>query len=283
MNVTDWVRSKGGVVRTAALMRVGVSGRVVSAAVAGGSLHRPRRGWVATTDADPELVSAARAGVVLTCITQARRLGLWVLSEEKPHVGASPHSGTVRVARGNRGAGDPLALIHWAAPVVPRLPGRLVDPIENVLLMVAACRPFEEALVIWESALRMEAVDRQVLERLPLSGRARAVLDAAWPFSDSGLESLVMSRLAWLRVRIVAQAWILGHRVDFLIGERLVLQIDGGTHVGRQREEDIRHDARLMLAGYRVIRVGYRQVVGDWPSVQDIIVRAVAQGLHRAT
>ncbi|HYP73948.1 MAG TPA: DUF559 domain-containing protein, partial [Microbacterium sp.] len=71
-----------------------------------------------------------------------------------------------------------------------------------------------------------------------------------------------------------------GHRVDFLIGARLILQIDGGTHVGAQRDSDIRHDAQLMLLGYHVIRVGYDQVVGRWHEVQDLIMRAVAQGLH---
>ena len=29
-------------------------------------------------------------------------------------------------------------------------------------------------------------------------------------------------------------------------------------------------------------RVSYEQVVHDWPAVQDLIMRAVAQGKHRA-
>jgi very-short-patch-repair endonuclease len=85
-----------------------------------------------------------------------------------------------------------------------------------------------------------------------------------------------------MRLRILPQAWLLGRPVDFLIGERLVLQIDGGHHVGRQRTSDIEHDAKLMLAGFHVIRVGYDQVVNDWPSVQAMIMGAVARGLHLA-
>lgn len=73
-----------------------------------------------------------------------------------------------------------------------------------------------------------------------------------------------------------------GHRVDFLIGDRLVFQIDGAHHVGAQHEADIAHDARLMLLGYHVIRIGYAQLIDHWPSVQDLIMRAIAQGLHRA-
>jgi len=243
-------------------------------AVRSGVLVRPRGGWLAVPDADPELLAAARDGVVLTCATQARRLGLWVLRGDRPHVAAPAHAGAVRTGPG--------LVVHWAAPLVPRSPGSLEDPIENVLALAASCLPHEEALAIWESALRRGPVDIPGLSRLPLSGRARELLEEANPFADSGLETVIPLRLRWLRLRIVPQAWIAGHRVDFLIGDRLVLQVDGGTHVDAQREEDVRHDAQLMLMGFRVIRVGYHQVLHDWPAVQDLIMRAVAQGLHRA-
>ena len=87
--------------------------------------------------------------------------------------------------------------------------------------------------------------------------------------------------LRWLHLPLRQQVWIAGHVVDLLIGERLVLQMDGGHHVGAQRASDIAHDAALMLLGYHVIRVGYVQVVERWHEVQDLITRAVAQGLHR--
>lgn len=54
------------------------------------------------------------------------------------------------------------------------------------------------------------------------------------------------------------------------------------ARAGAQRTEDIRHDAQLKLMGYHVIRVSYHQIVNDWPAVQAVIIRAVAQGLHRA-
>ncbi len=89
-------------------------------------------------------------------------------------------------------------------------------------------------------------------------------------------------RLRFLRLPIRQQVWLAGHPVDFLIGDRLVLQIDGGHHVGSQRRSDIAHDARLTLLGYHVIRIDYVQVMTRWVDVHDVIVRAVAQGLHRA-
>ncbi|MFG6502312.1 endonuclease domain-containing protein [Microbacterium sp. P05] len=273
MDLLPWIMTRGGVVRSAALAASGFRQREIQRAVDAGWLLRPRGGWVAAHNADPVRVAAARAGVLLTCVTGAQQLGLWAVADEVAHVAAPPHSGSVKVVN---------ARVHWCRPLVPRPPGALVDPIENVLTTLAACRPFEAALATWESAERQGLIDRATLARLPISAIAQEVLDAMASFSDSGLESFVVPRLTWLRLPIFPQTWIAGHRVDFLIGDRLVLQIDGAHHTGRQREQDIAHDAQLMLLGYHVVRVGYGQVVDRWHEVQDMIMRAVAQGLHLA-
>lgn len=268
------VRGRGGVARTSTLNRSGVGRREVERLVHRGQLVRVTRGWVATPDADALLVSCARGNVVLTCVTQARRLGLWVHADDaRCHVAAPAHSGRAPTA---------AAVVHWARPVVPRHPDALTDPIENVLAVVAACQPFESALAVWESALQQGLARRELLARLALPASARRLLDEAEVWSDSGLETFVVPRLLWLGVPLRRQIWIHGHRVDLLIGDRLVLQIDGGHHVGAQRAEDNAHDAALMLLGYHVIRVGYGQVIDRWPDVQDLIMRAVAQGLHLA-
>ncbi|WP_448004044.1 DNA/RNA helicase [Agromyces bauzanensis] len=267
------VRDAGGVARTPRLAADGHSPHVIARAVAAGALLRVRRGWVAQPQADRELVEAARAGVVLTCVTQARRLGLWVLAGKELHVGAPAHAGGVRAAGRH---------VHWAEPMVPRNPDALVDPIENVLALVAACQPRDPALAVWESALRKGIVTLEAMRRLDLGPAGRALCAAATPWSDSGLESFVVPRLRWLGLPIVPQAWLAGHRVDFLIGDRLVLQIDGGHHAGPQRDADNAHDADLMLMGNYVVRVGYVAVVERWHEVQDLIMRAIAQGLHRA-
>ncbi len=264
-------RGEGGVVRTRLLAARGCSAHVIASALDAGLLRRVRKGWVALADADSYLIAAARAGVVLTCVTQAQRRGLWVIYDGEPHVGASPHAGGVRAEKGH---------VHWATPPVPRHPDRLEDPLENVLALVAACQPYESAKAIWESALRRGDIELPALRRLPLGPAARKLCADVMPWSDSGLETIVVSRLRWLRIPIIPQAWILGHRVDFRIGKRLLLQIDGGHHVGAQRASDVAHDALLALHGYHAIRITYGQIIDDWPAVQDLIMRAVAQGLH---
>lgn len=274
VDLFDELLTRGGVARKSAIVAAGVSAYAIDTAVERGILLRPRRGWVARLDADPYLISAARAGVVLTCVTQARRLGLWVLTGDDPHVGAPPNASRLRLQNHN-------ATVHWGRPVHPRPPGVLEDGILNSLLLVERCQPHEAALAVWESALNQRLVERSELARLPLRASARRLLEEATPFADSGLETMFRTRLRWLRHPIRSQTWIHGHRVDFLIGDRLVVQIDGGHHVGAQRAADVAHDAALMLLGFHVIRVTYAQVVERWPEVQDLIMRALAQGLHR--
>lgn len=258
--------------RVQTLRSLGHTEHILAGAVGDGALIRVARGWLAVPGADPQIVAAARSGVVITCVSLARRRGLWTLDDDGLHVAAPAHAGHVDVA----------ARVHWAQPLVPRHPDAVEDSLENALELIADCLPTDAALAIWESAMRKGLVESNVLARLPLGPAARYLLSIATPYSDSGLESFIPRRLRWMRLPIRAQIWICGHRVDFLIGDRLVFQIDGGTHVGAQREADIAHDTQLMLMGYSVIRVGYTQVVHQWHAVQEQIMRAVAQGLHLA-
>ncbi|UOQ60729.1 type IV toxin-antitoxin system AbiEi family antitoxin domain-containing protein [Leucobacter rhizosphaerae] len=268
----DLLRARDGIARTSLLRDAGVTRRDIDRAFAAGAVVRPRRGWIALPAADPALLLAARQHVVLSCVTQAKRLGLWV-REPSP----VPHVAAPRANAHVRGVG---VVVHWKRPVVPRPPFLLADGIENLLCHVAECQPSEDALVIWESALNARLVTHGHLATLPLGRAARRILDASSPFADSGLESIVHARLRWIPARIRQQVVIAGHRVDFLIGSRLVLQIDGAHHTGAQRTSDIAHDARLLQLGYTVIRVSYSQVMFAWEEVQDSVLQAMARDRH---
>ncbi|GGD27671.1 hypothetical protein GCM10010915_04670 [Microbacterium faecale] len=273
MDLALYLSKYNGIARMSTLIDAGISRHRIRQSLDRGEVARVGRSWVAHPQSDPHLSAAARLGVALTCVTQAERFGLWSFGVDTPHVAAKPHA-SLRERTS--------AHVHWSKPIVPRRGEALEDGIENTLAQVAACQPFEKALVIWESAARKELVDRSVLKRLPLGPQARRILDEMCWFSDSGIETVVMPRLRWLRVPLRPQISIAGHRVDLLIGDRLVLQVDGGHHVGPQRTEDNRHDAQLMLMGYHVIRVGYHQIVDRWHEVEYVISTAVAQGLHLA-
>lgn len=274
MDAVVELRRRGGIARTRTLMAAGVSVHSLRLAKAAGTVVRPRNGWLAVPDADGVLLGAVQRGVVLTCVTVAARRGLWVPERGGLHVCAPPHASRIDVPEGT--------VVHWTRPVVPRHPDEIEDDLRNALILLTRCQPFETALVIWESALNKGLVDRQALERLALPAAAHQVLQCARPYADSGLETIIIHRLAWLRVAMLPQAWLCGHRVDLLIGERLVIQLDGATHTGAQRTSDIEHDAMLTLRGFHVMRFGYEQVMHHWEQVQAAVTEAVAQGLHLA-
>jgi len=255
------------------LMEAGASEGAIARHVRAGSLVRPRRGWIALPHADPILLRAAQLGVVIACVSAAAHLGLWDTAPGRIHLGVAPNARLPDTVR---------AHVHWGRPVVPRKPGELVDRVENVLAAVARCEPYENALAIWEAALRQGKVAMEKMRTLALSPPARALLDDARPYADAGTESILYARLRWLGLPMRRQATILGHRVDLLIGDRLVIQIDGGHHVGEQRASDNAHDTELILAGYYPIRVTYWQLMHDWHAVESRILEAVARGLHRA-
>lgn len=218
---------------------------------------------------------AVRAGGRLTCDSAARHYGFWTFDDARLHVSVPRHAGRT----------DPNVIRHWGVgPVAPH-PLELVEPVENVLFHAARCLPHERALVIWESALRKGATSLDILHRLPLrSRRAQDLLAACSLLSDSGIETIPVSRLARIGITVRQQVELLGHRVDGLIGERLVYQIDGYDfhRDAVQRRRDIAHDRRLALAGYTVLRFDYVQVLFEWESVEQQIRLAIAARAHLA-
>lgn len=91
-----------------------------------------------------------------------------------------------------------------------------------------------------------------------------------------------MTRLGPWGLRLRQQVRLAGRFVDLVIGESLVIQIDGFEHhsSSSDRTRDVAHDAELMLRGYTVLRFTYAQIIRDWPAVERTIARAVAAGLH---
>lgn len=260
-----------GVVRTTALHDAGMTDYQIRKAINGGELIRLKRGWIAAPDAEEALKYAARNALTITCVSQATRLGLWVREPDPRHF-AVPRPGREVRAEGDR--------VHYCRAVEARPKFALEDTVANVLATVAHCQPKEEAIAVWDSALNKRLVVRGYLESLPLSKRAQQVLAGTSQFADSGLETYFRVRMRWLRVPIRTQTWLIGKRVDFLMGERLVVQIDGSTHVGPQRDADNAHDAALASAGYTVLRFGYTQIIHEWPAVQEAVMRAINAGCH---
>lgn len=267
-----WLDSQGGVAHTTALRSAGFTTHGIRAALACGSVRWVRRSWLAAADADPLLVRAASQGARLTCLTAARRQGLWVPEHDEVHLAVAPSA--------SRLSPDGCR-VHWGVAPEPLAVGALVDPIVNVLCRVAACVPLVDALCVWESALRKGAIPAGMLTAIPWRGNARRIAAEASTLSDSGLETRFVRLVSPLGVPVRQQVWIDGHPVDALVGERLVTQIDGfAHHRASDRRRDLRADARLVLLGYTVLRFDYAQVLFRPHEVVATVSLALAQQRH---
>lgn len=272
----EWLIRRGGVAHSAEARAAGFSPHAVARAIAEGAVVSPRRSWLHTRDADAGLVAAVSAGGRLTCLSAAARHGLWVRDSATTHIAVKPTASRVPA--------DGFT-VHWSRGPAPTSRYAVEEPLLNALFHIAGCVPREEALATWESAVRKGLVAAERLARVEWrSTRARELAALCTALSDSGLETIFVERLRPLGLRLRQQVWLDGHAVDVLIGDRLVVQLDGFEHHrhAADRRRDIEADARLALLGYTVLRFDWKQVLFGWSQVEETVLHAVAQGLHVA-
>ncbi|MEO7005837.1 MAG: DUF559 domain-containing protein [Terrimesophilobacter sp.] len=274
----------GGLAATHELYARGYGKSLLRAAVGSGGILRVRNGWYCRPDLAVELQQAARVGGRLACVSAARFYGLWVPGYPGAlHVQVPPDACQLRSRSDYRRRLSELAgrhvVVHWSTAVAP---SRLLVPLPSCVDQVARTHPAEFGFVVAESAMherRLTAAQwRSILAGLPR--RLRRTLAAVGRFSESGTESMFSFRMREVGVCFRQQVCIGRDRVDFLIGDRLVVEIDStGYH---DPVADRRRDARLSMRGYRVLRFHYDQVVNHWDDVLGSVLAALARGDHLA-
>ncbi|CAN5216167.1 hypothetical protein BH11ACT5_BH11ACT5_16050 [soil metagenome] len=141
------------------------------------------------------------------------------------------------------------------------------------------------SFAIVESALQRNVITRAEWRRLlsELPAEQRRLLVGASRGSESGGESLLRFDLLRCGLPFVQQVTIGGvGRVDFLLGERLIIEVDGYEFHGARDdfEQDRRRDAVASGLGYRTLRFSHAQVERNDPVVMTSILAAVARGDH---
>ena len=257
----------------------GFTRRAIRQQVANGSLRVLRRGVYAWEGACDVVAEAGAHGGSIACVTAARHLGLWVSETEQPtHVWLRAHGRSYAHA-------DCRCIAHWddgstrdafGAPTVPR-----------VLRQILLCRGIEEFFVTLESARRQGMLTASGLQWLTkrVGPEGRDAIGYSRADADSGLESLLRWRLRPHGLAVRTQVRILSvGRVDFVIGERLIVEVDGApNHDGEShRHKDLVRDANAAAWGYVTLRFDYAMVVHDWPTVELAILAHVDRGLHLA-
>lgn len=267
-----WARGQGGVVTRRVLLAWGNSDADIRRALRTGNLTRLRPGWFALPGSDGAVTAAVRAGGSLACTSALAWHAAWVLRAGR-HLRVGKH--------GRLGPGEHAC----RCPGLTDAPRRAVDPVPVALASASRCCSEEEFLVVLESVVNLRLMSRSEVELLFAGAprRTRRVV-GRMQCSESGIETLVRNRLQNRHVQVRSQVVVPGvGRVDLLVGNCLVIEVDGYEHHGSREsyEADRARDRRLRALGFQVVRVSYRQVMYDWPCVEADILAMVRRGDHR--
>jgi very-short-patch-repair endonuclease len=257
-----------GVLSRTQLNRIGVSNP------SSVGLRSLRRGWYRSESADPGAVAAVLAGGCLTCVSALSFYGIWI-----PEGHRRPH-----VRRNERGRARPAGDVHLC-PVGRHAVTRSVDNLSTALKCAASCLSNEDFLVVCDSLLHKKLVrPDQLASWLPRLPRGKE-LTRCDSRSESGTETMVRLRLAAHNVKLRIQVYIpdIG-RVDLLIGDRLILEVDSKSHhtgeAGYAR--DRRRDRKALRRGLLPLRLTYYDVVHDWDECYTDISALIRRGDHRS-
>jgi very-short-patch-repair endonuclease len=255
------------------LRRRGVRRSEVERALLSGDLLRVRRGWYATAAADPSIVAAVRAGGRLTCVSLLGRCGVWVMDDATVHV---------RVPKGRSVQRRPDIRLHWTQE--PLALEEVLDAPDDALDCAVHCLDLAQAVAVADSAVNVGLLTMTAAERrLSRSPRGRRILEHWDPRAESGLETLMRLALRAARLRVRSQVRIGGiGRVDLLVGDRLVMELDGAAWHGgvADFERDRARDRALMARGCLIMRASYRQVMSQRPMIVGQVLELVRRREH---
>lgn len=282
-DVDRTIRQLGGHALTVQLLAAGHSRERLFAAELAGEVIRPRKGHWLNRSTDPEVVRAVRVGGRLSCVSVALRAGLWVpdtggLHVELPANAARPRSPDRQRLRLAECQSD--VVTHWTAA-----PGSAstaaIAPLSDALRVMTGCLRPEESFAVLESARNRGVMASSDLERLTASlPKARAALGRASDRSESGLESMLRVLLDGAGIEYRQQVSIaeIG-RVDFLIGDALIVEVDGRRYHEDFHRDRVR-DSAASISGRRTLRFDYRQLRFEPDEVLAAIGAAIRRGDH---
>lgn len=262
----------GGIWTAKDLIDAGLGQSAVRRLLVEGRLRRVRRGWYAEPAADPAVVCAVALGGALGCVSALARAGVWVPPTSEVHV---------RTSRWRQQVMPPGVLRCPPVGGPDAVPVQAVDPVEVALRSAWFCQPDESLVALMDSVVHLGLLPGAQLEGiLGSTVRARALV-ARCDRAESGTESRVRLRLRARRIPLRPQVWVTPRdRVDLLVGERLVIEVDSRAH--HTGEDNYRcdrdRDLRLRALGFIVVRLTYEQVMYRWDKVEPALLAMVRRG-----
>jgi very-short-patch-repair endonuclease len=245
----------------AELVSSGASARQITDAVRDGRLIRARKGHYVSGDAPPALVTAARVGGRLGCISLLAALGVFTFDDAKVHIhmerGDSRMRGSTGPILAPVGDRDGVSL-HWRRWL--EAPGSGAVHIYDALLDAVRCQDARHAIATLDSAAHVGLITlaeiRDLFGVLPRRyGALAPLLDGR---AESGPETLVRLMVRSLGHSVELQVTLEGvGRVDLLVDGWLVIECDSRQFHSSwdQQRTDYRRDRALAALGYSVLRL----------------------------
>ena len=284
MSARSVIRSHGGLAATWQLADAGLDRHAIRVALTSGEILRVRQGWYAEVGHHDGLVRAARVGGRITCSTALSFASYWVLSDPTLHVAVKRDRTQLRSSRDahRRLATDRSRIrVHWSD--TSSGPPFVTPPL-TALRHFARCSTPEFFAATAESVMHKSPELRPAVRALASSipRRHRAALEFIDGRCESGTETLFRWRMRDL-ITVPVQSQVAMPNVgdvDFLLGDRLVVEVDGKEYHEKtpQFEKDRERDASLSAQGFRVLRYSFGQVIWAWPTVERAVLAALARG-----
>ncbi len=274
----------GGFARKSFLLKAGATEAQIKSAFQAGWIFRVRHGWYALPGRIREVEEAMRVGGILAASTAVSSYGVWTVGSRELHVSVRWNSCRLRAPmdchRRLSADTDSGVKIHWDQSQQHPAGGVFRVPLAEAILQLYRNRGEDEAVAAIDSALNKRLIS---LPQLSSAGVPDALLTLADPRAESGIESMTRIRLGRVGIRSQSQVEVLGiGRVDLVVGDRLVLELDGQEYhsgpVAFAADRD--RDAKLAALGFVVLRFSYWQVVHDWAAVEAAIRSMVDARLH---
>lgn len=265
------VAANGGVVSAAQLRTAGWSRSQINTLFTQGWLP-VRRGWYASSSADAHVVRAVSSGGALACVSALRLRGVWV-----------PDSGLhVRYSARARRSRSGVRSCHPHRLDPPVLSA--VDPTEIAVASAANCLDAEGLVIVLDSMLNKRMIQMADAKTIVAASRfaSHDLAERCDPKSESGTETIIRLRLRAAGIHLRTQVVIPGvGRVDFLVGNRLIIEADSREHHLSKYQVDRTRDRVATGLGFMVIRLTYQDVVHRWNAVVGDIRAIIRRREHR--
>ncbi len=286
-----WIAAQQlGLITTSQLQLAGIGRRAIESRAHRSLIHRIYRGVYLVGNPIP-LPGARELGAVLACgphalLSHASAGAVWGLTP-------APNGEVALTVVGRNGRSRQAITVHRVSRLaaVDRATRHgipLTAPARTLVDLAATAEDYALDHALGEARVQKLIDDRALAQALDRAGRRagvarlRAALEAEgeWDYTPLKAEQRMRRLIAQARLpRPVYQAVVEGWPVDCLWpDQRLILEVDGYRFHGHRGafERDRRKDMMLVAAGYRVIRITWRQLSEQPLAVVSAIAGALA-------